>query len=103
MLHNFRIIGTIIFSAISTEHNSRIIGSDSHINFEGVVRAVGVWLGCGLSCTTWSDKMSQTDRSDWWEKADKLPEWSNACRKALLLQPSSTASRRGFFCFARLS
>ena len=41
---------------------------------------------------------SQLDRTDWWgKKADKLPEWSNACRKALLLQPSSAASERVFF------
>ena len=34
------------------------------------------------------------------KKADKLLEWSNACRKALLLQPSSAASERVFFfCF----
>ena len=43
------------------------------------------------------DVSSQTDWTDWWEKkADKLPEWSNACRKALLLQPSSAASERVF-------
>ena len=33
-----------------------------------------------------ADVFSQIDRTDWWgKKADKLPEWSNACRKALLL------------------
>ena len=26
------------------------------------------------------------------KKADELPEWSDACKKALLLQPSSAAS-----------
>ena len=33
------------------------------------------------------------------KKADKLPEWSNACRKALLFQPSSAASEKVFFLF----
>ena len=44
------------------------------------------------------DVSSQIDRTDWWgKKANKLPEWSNACRKALLLQLSSAASERVFF------
>ena len=43
------------------------------------------------------DISSQTEKTDWWKrKADKLPKWANACKKVLLLQPSSAAAERVF-------
>ena len=41
------------------------------------------------------DVSSQIDKTDWWKrKADELPKWANARKKALLLQPSSAAAER---------
>ena len=47
-----RIIGTN-FSALSIILELAQIYT---LHFEGMVREPGVWLGCGLIYTTWSDK-----------------------------------------------
>ena len=52
--------------------------------FEGVVRAIGMWF----------EIYHMVGQNLVEKKANKLPEWSNACEKALLLQPSSAAFER---------
>ena len=39
----------------------------------------------------------------WRTNAQEIPSWAGAARKALLVQPSSVASERGFHCMLKAS
>lgn len=43
------------------------------------------------------DVSSKADTLDWWKRNEsKVPHWQNACKRALLVQPSSAAAERLF-------
>ena len=46
-----------------------------------------------VSLTNVSDEF---DKLEWWSHQHELPNWSKACKTALLIQPSSAAAERVF-------
>ena len=53
-----------------------------------MVRAVGVWLGCGLSCTTWSDKMSDRAQREFSDESAS----SELCDQSISFSESNTST-----------